>query len=85
MPAVTVHRSCEPNGGGLEFDLIDLLRLAEPEVRASTWRCRCVECEGERADELHQVSDSGAVITGDELLRLAAGVYQTIEGDFVAT
>jgi hypothetical protein len=85
MQAVTIH-DLRAFGAGkvLAFDLIDILRLAEPDVISSSWRCRNVECTGDLADELHHASDVEMEVTGQDLLRLAAGVRQVIDGDFAA-
>ena len=82
MLAVTIHDLHER--GFLAFDLIDILRLAESETRASIWECRGVECVGKLADELHSVPDAAGRISGSELLRLAEGVHQVIDGTFKA-
>lgn len=68
----------------LAVDLIDILRLKEANVRASWWRLANVECVGPLADEFMQLGDEEATVSGEELLRLAAGVDQVIEGDFEA-
>ena len=70
--------------GVLSFDLIDLLRLAGPAVAASSWLCSGVEATGPRADEIHAAADCGVVLGGDELLRIASGISQVIDGDFRA-
>ncbi len=76
-----------PLGDGrvLAVDLIDLLRLFEPEVLSLSWTCRGVWCLGDGAREFERVSESGAVLAGGELLRLASGVSQVIDGEFVGT
>jgi hypothetical protein len=79
--AVTIHDIADR---ALAFDLIDILRLAGPDAESSSWRCRNVECAGELAEELHRISDAGSVLTGPEMLRLASGVSQTMDGDFMA-
>lgn len=86
VEAVTIRDLRDVEGGSvLAFDLFDLLRLAEAEVRASTWRCRFVECVDTLAEELYRLSDGGTSVSGDEMLRLAAGVDQVIDGDFEAS
>lgn len=83
--AVTIH-DVRALGGGrvLAFDLIDILRLAGPEAESSYWRCRNVQCNGALAEELHRVSEAGSALPGAEMLRLAGGVFQIIDGDFEA-
>ena len=77
--AVTIHDRRERR---LAFDLSDLLRLAEADVRASTWHCSDVECSGSAGAELHNLSDRGTKVDGADLLRIAAALDQTIDGDF---
>jgi len=86
MEAVTIH-DMRPLGTGqvLAADLIELLRLFEPEVRALFWVCRDVWCLGDRADEFRRASEAGRMLEGSELLRLASGVYQVIDGEFIGT
>src|SRR3954468_17730102 len=74
--AVTIH---DTRDRVLAFDLIDILRIAGPDVESSSWRCRNVECTGDLAEELHRVSDADAAVNGAEMLRLAGGVSQIIE------
>jgi hypothetical protein len=85
MKAVTIHdlRALD-DGHVLAFDLIDILRIAEPDAQSSFWRCRNVECTGDLAEEVHRVSDAGSVLPGPEMLRLAGRVVQVIDGDFEA-
>lgn len=79
--AVTIH---DIRDRVLAFDLIDILRLAGPDAELSSWRWRNVECTGKLAEELHRVSDAECALAGAEMLRLAAGVLQIIDGDFEA-
>jgi hypothetical protein len=79
--AVTIH---DIRDRVLAFDLIDILRLAGPDAEASSWRCRNVECTGDLAEELHRASDAESALTGVEMLRLAVGVVQVIDGEFEA-
>jgi hypothetical protein len=85
MRAVTIH-DMRPLGRGqvLAVDLIDILRLCEADVTTSSWKCSYVECLGDLACEFMSVGDAQGIISGEELLRLASGVYQVIWGDFEA-
>lgn len=71
--------------GVLRFDLIDLLRLVGPAAAASQWMCRGVEATGNLAGELHDAADHETPLSGADLLRIASGVLQVIDGDFEAT
>src|SRR5262245_8410959 len=85
MNAVTIHDLVEANDpGSLAFDLIDILRLAEADVVASTWTCRHVEGIGRLANQLSEISDNGVPVDGSEMLRLAGSVRQIIDGTFEA-
>jgi len=71
-------------GGYLSFDLIDILRLIGPRVLDAHWRCRFVWCIGETSGQLHEISDRGVSVSGEELMRIVSGINQTIDGDFEA-
>jgi diaminopimelate decarboxylase len=79
--AVTIY---DIRDGVLAFDLIDILRIVGPDAKSSSWRCRNVDCSGDLAEELHRVSDAESAVSGAEMLRLASGVLQIIDGDFEA-
>jgi hypothetical protein len=85
LEAVTIH-DVRPLSGGqvLAVDLIDILRLCESDVLVSSWRLRDVDCLGDLADEFMRLGESEATVSGPELVRLASGVYQVIEGEFEA-
>ena len=86
MEAVAIHDARSLGGGRfLAFDLIDVLRVALTDVLESMWRCRNVECAGPMADKLHNASEKGIELGGADLVRLAAGIQQVIDGDFEAT
>ena len=71
-------------GGYLSFDLIDILRLTGSRGIDAQWRCRFVECTGETAGQLYEISERGVSISGEELMKIASGLIQTIDGDFEA-
>lgn len=76
-------------GSVLSFDLIDILRLFEPKVLRSRWKVSNVlACHHPTYDdqgEWDHLPDSSHVISGHELLRLAACTFQMIEGIFKGT
>lgn len=82
MKAVAIHDTSP--AGALSFDLADLLLVAGPRARESTWQCQLVECVGALADVLHSMSDRGIAISGDALVHIASGVTQVIDGEFIA-
>jgi hypothetical protein len=80
MTAISIrHRAAN---GALALDLVDLLRLAGPAVATTQWTCRGVEAVGHLAEDLHRASDHGDIVDGRDLLRIAAGVSQVIDGEF---
>lgn len=64
----------------LAFDLADILRAIGPQAEQSIWKIEGLECFGDAAEFLHDISDNGRVIGGKKLIRLADQVYQTIDG-----
>ncbi len=71
--------------GVLAFDLVHILNLFESSVIRSTWSIDDVWAMGELAGELNRLGESpGEPVTGRELLRLATGVLQVIDGTFDA-
>ena len=83
VEAVTIHDTRVLGGSRvLAVDLIDILRLCEQDVLASAWRLSYVDCFGALAGEFMRLSAENAIISGSELIRLAAGVQQVVWGDF---
>jgi hypothetical protein len=70
--------------GFLAFDLRDLLNAVGPDAALFRWRCSDVDCTGVTAKQMHDLSDRGINISGQELAELAAGLVQVIDGDFEA-
>ncbi|MBK6688344.1 MAG: hypothetical protein IPG45_27970 [Deltaproteobacteria bacterium] len=60
-----------------------ILLLSGPAGAASWWRCTGVEAFGPLADELNCLADRGSWIEGERLYRLAEGILQVVDGDFV--
>jgi hypothetical protein len=50
----------------------------------SIWQISGVDCFGENAEELWALDDNKQSIPGNDLLRITAGIYQTIDGYFKA-
>jgi tetratricopeptide (TPR) repeat protein len=67
-----------------KLDLYDLLFTLGERVIHSTWFGSNVNCYGEKAEELHAFADYNRPINGQDFLRMASGIQQTIEGDFTA-
>ncbi len=60
-----------------------IVALGERALR-STWFGRNVNCQGETAEELSSLTSQNQPIEGDDFLRIASGIRQTIAGDFEA-
>ena len=71
-------------GGFLNFDLKDIFSAIGNPVIVSTWRCHNVECIGENAERLYELSEEGHAVSGKELVGIVAGIFQTIDGEFEA-
>lgn len=68
----------------LAFDLIDILKLIGEKAFLSTWKIFNVECIGEEAETLHNISDRGMHISGNILFSISSNLIQVINGEFEA-
>jgi tetratricopeptide (TPR) repeat protein len=89
IQSVMRHDGETTNSMGLEspdekLDLYDLLFILGERVIHSIWFGSNVNCYGEKAEELHAFADYNRPINGQDFLRIASGIHQTIEGDFTA-
>jgi tetratricopeptide (TPR) repeat protein len=66
------------------LDLYDLLLALGEHARHSTWYVSNVECYGEKAEELYAYTNGNRPMVGEDFLRIASGLHQTIQGDFLA-
>jgi hypothetical protein len=83
MIGVTIRDTDERNGHRfLNFDVATILSLIEDKLRDSVWKCSELDCLGENAKTIHDIADQKRVISGNELLQIMSGVYQTIDGKF---
>lgn len=73
-----------PAGELLAFDLIDVLCAIGVEAERSSWTASGVESIGPASEELHELSDRSARVSGRKLLELASRLDQTIDGVFAA-
>jgi hypothetical protein len=72
------------HGGFLCFDLKDIFSAIGKAVISSSWRCHDVECVGENADRLYELSEKGKSVSGLELSEIVGGIFQTFDGRFEA-
>jgi hypothetical protein len=71
-------------GGFLNFHLKEIFSAIGDPVSVSTWKCHNVECTGENAQRLYELSEEGQSVSGKELVAIVAGIFQTIDGEFEA-
>jgi len=85
MQGIKINDSIRRERGSfLSFDLKDILTAVGDSVLSSKWLCRDVECTGENAGRLHDISDEGRNISGGELMQVVSGIHQIIDGEFEA-
>jgi hypothetical protein len=65
-------------------DLKYILQIIGEIGRQSLWKISDVECLGESAEILHQISDEERKITGIEFYEIVSRIYQTLDGTFEA-
>ena len=67
-----------------ESDIYGLLTALGERALQSIWFGNNVECYGEKAEELYAFAEQEQPIDGHDLLSIASGIRQTIQGDFFA-
>ena len=82
MKSVTISDT-EPSRNILAFDLKEILRAIGPVVESLQWRLAGIDCTGEGSDELHELCDSDALVSGAHLVALSERILQTINGEFL--
>jgi hypothetical protein len=89
MAAISIHDAGKRRGAFLSFDLIDLLWHFEPLVLLSRWRVSEVHffaVDSALDDgEWDYCSDGAPILSGKEMMRLAAGAFVTYQGNFAGT
>jgi hypothetical protein len=83
MTTITILDQDSP-AGSLLIRLLDLLELGGERSQNSTWRVTAVEATGLDSETLHQAADTGEWIDGNNLLSLARGLDQVVDGRFAA-
>jgi hypothetical protein len=66
------------NDDFLGNDLSELLEVLGEQALTSLWLCKAVECYGQIADELHNISDQQRLVNGRELLRIVVNLDSII-------
>ena len=80
-------RDAKLSGGGssyLSFDLRDILTAVGEPVFSSRWRCRDLWYTAERDGKFTEIREARRKLSGEEIMRFAAGIHQTINGRFEA-
>ncbi|GEM_PF-1944548 len=67
-----------------DLDLHSIILALGDRATNSVWQVSGVDCFGENAEELWALDDNKQSISGNDLIRITAGIYQTIEGYFKA-
>jgi hypothetical protein len=67
-----------------DLDLYDLISALGERGLHSIWFGSGLECYGERAEDLYAFANQERPIEGRDLLDIASGIQQTIQGDFHA-
>jgi hypothetical protein len=67
-----------------DLDLHSIILALGDRGMNSIWQVSGVDCFGENAEELWALDDNKQSVRGNDLLRITAGIYQTIDGYFKA-
>jgi hypothetical protein len=81
MRVVTIT---DREGAVLGVDLVDILRLLQPELHQTEWTLSGAECVGREAERVHRIDEDRQRVSGTSLLALASGLTQVIDGKFIA-
>ena len=77
-------KKVQPEKADQKLDLYDLLAALGNKAEDALWLASDVDTSGEKADELHMISDQNMAVRGQDLLFIASGIRQTRKGDFQA-
>ena len=84
MPSIRIQDKRKDTGRALGFDLRDILaEIGEP-VLTSRWRCQKVWCTAIIDGAPFEFRDDRFKLSGEELVKIALEVHQTIDGRFEA-
>lgn len=76
-------RDLRPKQRILAFDVIDILRLLEPELEQTQWEVSGLECTGEASERLYAIEASRERVSGSVLREVTSKIRQVIDGKFV--
>jgi hypothetical protein len=79
-----MKKSSDLQQSNLNLDVHVILVVLGDRAVNSIWQVSGVDCFGENAEELWALDDNKQSILGSDLLRITAGIYQTIDGYFKA-
>ncbi|MBC6476896.1 MAG: hypothetical protein GDA56_02960 [Hormoscilla sp. GM7CHS1pb] len=72
----------QPDSNRLAVNLIDILEQLGSAIATTEWKISDVECIGQEADLLHEISDTQRIVSGITLLQIARNIIQVIDGTF---
>jgi len=72
----------QPDSNRLAVNLIDILEQLGSAIATTEWKISDVECIGQEADRLHEISDTQRRVSGITLLQIARNIIQVIDGTF---
>ncbi len=86
MFGIRIKGTKQSGGGGshLTFDLRDILAAVGEPVLSSRWRCRGLWYLTVRDGEFNEFREERRKFTGEEMMRFAGSITQTIDGRFEA-
>jgi len=67
-----------------DLDVHNIILALGDRAMKSVWQVSGVDCFGENAEELWLLDDNKKSVAGNDLLRITAGISQTIDGYFRA-
>jgi len=79
-----MKESTDPRKPGSSFDVHAILVALGDRAINSVWQVSGIDCFGENAEELWSLADNQRSVSGNDLLRITAGIYQTVDGYFKA-
>lgn len=79
-----MKKSSDLQPSNLNLDVHAILVALGDRAANSIWQVSGIDCFGENAEELWALDDNKQSIAGNDLLRITAGIYQTIDGYFIA-
>ncbi|SRR5258705_2405180 len=80
-------KDSKTSGGGcsfLSFDLRDILSAIGDPASVSHWSCRDLCYTGKKGENFTEIREARRRLSGEEMMRFASEIHQTIDGRFEA-